>query len=94
MTRLTVNTETGLVWIDGHAVPVSQSIAKLIEILAENKDQIVKHADLEAALNISENTRYAYLRDARKVVGAAGLRIRSVFGEGVVLEEIPAEVAV
>lgn len=91
MKRVVINASTGLVWIDGVAHPASTSVAHLLEMLIENRDQLVTSAEIEERLNIKTNSRYAYLRDARKLATAAGLRIRSIKGEGVVLEEAELE---
>lgn len=86
---ITVDAAAGIVWIDGEAKPTSQSVAKMIRYLGTAENKLFTHEQIEEHLNVSPNTRRAYLRDARKILDHAGYRVRAVKGEGVVFERVP-----
>lgn len=90
---LTVDSDAGLIWINGSARTTSQSIAKLVGLLYGRQGSLVTYEEIERALGITYHTRTAYLHNARKMLDGSGVRLRTVKGQGVVLEPIPEEVA-
>lgn len=74
--------------IDGKAAQCRPHVARTLKILLDHYSELVTYDDLLHELNITQQTLRLYLTYARAHATVAGLQIRSVRNEGVVIEPI------
>lgn len=84
---MNINIDTATVTIGDAKLVTTRSVAVLIATLALKPDELIEYGEIMRKMKITRHTFNAYLREARRIIASSNAQIRTIHGQGVVLEE-------